>query len=258
MTVSFEPRLTLVGAGPGDPDLITVKALKALQSAQVVLYDALANPELLNHAPQAKHVFVGKRKGFKRYSQEEIHALIIRYAHTHGHVVRLKGGDPFVFGRGQEEREAALEAGIKVDVVPGITSAFGVPASRGISVTTRGLSESVWVITGTTSRRTLSQDVLLAAQSTATVVILMGMHTLPQTVAAFQAAGKGSLPIALIQSGTLPECRSVLGTVDTILELRQRAGIGAPAVIVAGAVAAQLDHQHVQSFIHQFSLSHVS
>ncbi len=184
MKNKIEPQVTLVGAGPGDPDLLTIKGAKALAEANVVLYDALANEELLSYAPKkALKIFVGKRKGCHAYTQEEINQLIVDNALTYGNVVRLKGGDPFIFGRGSEEIEFVESFGIPTFVVPGISSSIAVPASQGISLTKRGVSESFWVITGTTSARKLSADVALAAQSTATVVILMGMSKLEEIVA---------------------------------------------------------------------------
>ena len=135
-------QLTVVGAGPGDVELITLKAIKALQAADVVLYDALVDVALLDYAPNAEHIFVGKRKGCYAYQQEQINDLIVARAKTHGHVVRLKGGDPFVFGRGAEEMEYAASKGIKVAMVPGISSSVAVPASQNIPVTKRGAAES--------------------------------------------------------------------------------------------------------------------
>src|SRR5690606_10611582 len=149
--VSIIPRLTVVGAGPGDPELITLKAIKVLKSARVVLYDALISNELLDYAPEnSEKIFVGKRKGCYAYQQEQINELIVARAKTHGHVVRLKGGDPFVFGRGAEELEYAYNHGLQTQVVPGISSSLAVPAYQGIPLTKRGVSESFWVITGTT------------------------------------------------------------------------------------------------------------
>jgi len=163
-------KLTLVGAGPGDPDLITLKGIKALRQADVVLYDALISKELLDHAPRAEKIYVGKRRGIHRFSQEEINEMIVRKALGYGHVVRLKGGDPFVFGRGSEEIEHAQSFGIPTDVIPGISSSLAVPSSIGIPLTKRGISESFWVITGCNSQRELSRDLELAARSTATLV----------------------------------------------------------------------------------------
>jgi uroporphyrin-III C-methyltransferase len=143
-----EPRITLVGAGPGDADLITIKGIKALKTADVVLYDALVNEELLEFAPQhATKVYVGKRSGDHSFSQDAINKLMIDYALNYGHVVRLKGGDPFVFGRGYEEMDHAASYSIPCAVIPGISSSIGVPGLQHIPVTHRGLSESFWVVT---------------------------------------------------------------------------------------------------------------
>jgi len=132
------PKLTVVGAGPGDPDLITLKAVKALASADVVLYDALINEELLTYAPDAEKIFVGKRKGCYAYRQDQINELIVSRAKSHGHVVRLKGGDPFIFGRGAEEIDYVQQFDIETAMVPGISSSFAVPAYQGIPLTKRG------------------------------------------------------------------------------------------------------------------------
>jgi len=144
-------KLTVVGAGPGDPDLITLKAIKAIKAADVILYDALVNPKLLEYASQeAELIFVGKRKGCYSYQQDQINELIVERAIQRGHVVRLKGGDPFIFGRGAEELAYAKDYAIEVAMVPGISSSVAVPAYHGISLTKRNVSESFWVITGTT------------------------------------------------------------------------------------------------------------
>lgn len=231
------PRLTVVGAGPGDPDLITLKAIKALNSANVVLYDALINNDLLSYAPKnAEFIFVGKRKGCYRYQQEQINELIVSRAKSDGHVVRLKGGDPFIFGRGAEEMEYAAKYEIETDVVPGISSSFAVPAYQNIPLTKRGSSESFWVITGTTKEHKLSLDVSLAAQSTATVVILMGMGKLSEIVKLFQDYGKNELPVAIIQNGTTPQEKIGIGTVDTILNVVAKKELTNPAIIILGEV----------------------
>lgn len=235
------PKLSVVGAGPGDPELITIKAVKALKAAQVVLYDALVNRELLEYAPQAEHVYVGKRKDRHKYSQEQINELIVQYARERGHVVRLKGGDPFIFGRGLEELEYAQGQGLETALVSGITSSIAVPANVGISLTQRGISESIWIITGTTSQRKLSADVQLAAQSTATVVILMGMSKLPEIVQSFSQVGKQDLPVGIIQNGTTTEERCVFGSLRTIEALVAEKRIAAPASIVIGEVVR---HRH--------------
>lgn len=230
------PKLTIVGAGPGDVDLITIKAVKAMQTADVVLYDALVNEELLKYATQAEVVFVGKRFGCHAYSQDQINELIVAMAKTHGHVVRLKGGDPFVFGRGSEEIEYAEQFGLETAIVPGISSALGVPASNGISLTQRAVSESFWVITGTTSDHKLSKDVSLASQSSATVVILMGMHKLNEIVTLYQNNRTDDLPIAIIQNGTTASQKKVSGKISTILELVKEQELASPAIIIIGEV----------------------
>lgn len=230
------PKLTVVGAGPGDPELITVKAIKALQSASVVLYDALIDETLLGYAPLAEHIFVGKRKGCYAYQQEQINELIVQRAHAKGHVVRLKGGDPFVFGRGAEEMEYAAANGLETAFVPGISSALAVPGYQNIPLTKRGSSESFWVITGTTKEHQLSNDVKLAAKSTATVVILMGMSKLTEILSLFKSEGKNETPVAIVQNGTTSEEKMGIGTVETIEKVVEEEQLSNPAIIVIGEV----------------------
>ncbi|MCB0667214.1 MAG: uroporphyrinogen-III C-methyltransferase [Saprospiraceae bacterium] len=231
------PKITLVGAGPGDPDLITVKGLKALQTADVVLYDALANEALLSHAPRhALKVCVGKRAGKHSIRQENIESLMVKLAFEKGHVVRLKGGDPYVFGRGHEELEFIQPYGIQVQVVPGISSAIAVPGSQGIPVTRRDVSESFWVVTATTKSGAFSQDIKLAAASSATVVILMGLKKIGEIVKAYQNIDKGNEPVMVVQNGTLPGERWVISTIDEIEEEIRKTGISTPAIIVVGKV----------------------
>lgn len=213
-----------------------MKAIKALENADVVLYDALVNEELLAYAKKAEIVFVGKRFGCHAYTQDQINELIVSMAKQFGHVVRLKGGDPFIFGRGSEEIEFVKKYGIETAIVPGISSALGVPAANGISLTQRGVSESFWVITGTTSEHKLSKDVTLAAQSTATVVILMGMNKLEEIISIYQTNGKEDLPITIIQNGTKSNQKKVIGTISTIQELVREYQLASPAIIVIGEV----------------------
>lgn len=236
-------KVTLIGAGPGDPELITLKGIRALESADVVLHDALSSTELLEYCkPECVIVNVGKRFAQHSCNQDVINHLIVEYAQQYGHVVRLKGGDPFIFGRGYEEVEYAQRHGIEVHVVPGISSSYAVPALAGIPLTTRGLSESFWVVTGTTKDHKLSNDLALAAQSSATVVVLMGMHKLPEIVETYAQLGKLGLPVAIIQNGTRPDEKIVTGKVGNILQLVQAEGIGSPAIIVLGAVAQLADN----------------
>lgn len=237
-----EPRLTLVGAGPGDPELLTLKAIKSLQQADIVLYDALVSDEILDFIPVGTPALsVGKRAGQHSYKQNDINELIVEFAFLYGHVVRLKGGDPFVFGRGGEEMEFAARHGVATAIIPGISSVVAVPSAVNIPVTTRGLSESFWVITGTNMKGTWSDDLVLAAQSSATIVILMGLQHITEIMNAFRLAGKVNTPVAVIQDGTLPTQRSVVGTVSTIADDVKQQGIAAPAVIVVGDVVRFAD-----------------
>jgi len=229
--------LSLVGAGPGDPELITLKAINTIKKADVILYDALANESLLEYAsPEAIKKFVGKRYGCHALSQQEINHVILEYAFSHGHVVRLKGGDPFVFGRAQEEIDAARNAGIEVEVIPGISSAIAVPASQMIPLTCRGINESFWVTTGTTQAGEISKDIHLAAQSSATVIILMAMSKLEAIMDIFAAHGKNETPVAIIQDGTTDKEKIVIGKVRDIAFKAQYAGLGNPAIIMVGEV----------------------
>ncbi len=247
------PRVTLVGAGPGDPELLTLKAVRALQEANVVLYDALVHPGVLKYAsPKAIKRFVGKRAGLHAYSQEDINEMIVRYALTYGHVVRLKGGDPFVFGRGYEEIVYAESFNIETTVIPGITSATSLPALKKIPLTTRGKNESFWVLTGTTSAKQVSNDIFLAAQTNATAVILMGLKKLAEITELYREAGKANLPVAVIINGSLPNERFIIGTVDSIVEKTNKACLHGPALIVIGeAVRFYLDKKEKAKAIQQ-------
>ncbi len=229
-------RLTLVGAGPGDEELITIKAVKAIQNADVVLYDALVNDALLEYAEGAEKIFVGKRKGCYKYQQTQINELIVQRALLGKHVVRLKGGDPFVFGRGAEEMDYAAAYGIEVAVVPGISSSLSVPANQNIPVTKRGSAESFWVITGTTKDHKLSKDIALAAKSSATVVILMGMSKLKEIVALFELEGRGETPVAIIQDGTTERETIGIATINSIENKVAELALSNPAIIIIGEV----------------------
>lgn len=245
----IKPILSLVGAGPGDPELITLKAIRAIEKADVILYDALANDALLQYArPGAVTRFVGKRYGCHALSQQEINHLIIEYALSHGRVVRLKGGDPFVFGRAQEEIDAARQAGIAVEVIPGISSALAVPASQMIPLTCRGINESFWVTTGTTQSGALSPDLSLAAQSSATVIILMAMSKLEAIMDIFAGCGKSETAAAIIQEGTTATEKMVIGKVKDIAFRAQHAGLSNPAIIIVGDVV-NLHPSFVQAYV---------
>jgi uroporphyrin-III C-methyltransferase len=236
-TFHKQPRLTLVGAGPGDPELITVKAINTLKSADIVLYDALVGEKILELIPaNIPSLPVGKRAGAHSFQQDDINELIVEFAYLYGHVVRLKGGDPFVFGRATEEIEFAAKHGIETTVVPGISSAIAVPAAVGIPLTARGESESFWVVTGTTMKGAVSGDITLAAQSTATVIILMGLNKIEEIMGIFSSHGKSATPVAVIQNGTLPNQQVAVGTVESISGIAREKNIEAPAIIIVGDV----------------------
>lgn len=235
----LEPKITLVGAGPGDADLISIKGAKALAKAEVVLYDALVNEALLEMAPEhAIKIFVGKRAGQHSLKQAEINQLLVDSALRYGYVVRLKGGDPFVFGRGYEEIDFAHSYNITTEVIPGISSSISVPALQGIPLTHRGLSESFWVITGTKANGEISNDLKVAIKTKATVVILMGVNKIKEIVKIYQEEGLGRLPVAIIQNGSTPKEKAAVGVMNTIVEQIEENKIAAPAVIVIGEVVS--------------------
>ena len=246
----MQAKLTLVGAGPGDNELITLKGIKALQNADVVLFDALANNELLAYASKAIKMNVGKRKGQHSYKQYEINELIVAYALEYGHVVRLKGGDPFVFGRGYEELEYAKAFGIETEVIPGVSSSIGVAAAIQIPITHRDIARSFWVVTGHTSDGTLPKDLELAAQSSATVVILMGMSKLQEITAIFTQYGKAEIPIAIIQNGTTGKQKAVFGQVQDIIEKVIESKVENPAVIIIGEVVS-LHPEYLEAYVEE-------
>jgi uroporphyrin-III C-methyltransferase len=249
-----QPKIALVGAGPGDPDLLTIKGQKAIQQADVILYDALVNEIILDLAPTAKKIFVGKRRGVKAFSQDQINRLMVQEAIENGNVVRLKGGDSFVFGRGYEELEFAHLFGIPVEVVPGISSSISVPALAGIPVTHRGVSNGFYVLTAVLSDGSLNPEIKQAAQTNATIVILMGLNKLSEIATIFSDSGKKTESIAVISNGSLPNQQTVIGNIGNIVYRAALEGIPAPAVIVVGEVVKQsevVSSIKVQQFISQ-------
>jgi len=235
-------KVYLVGAGPGDPELITLKGLRCLHMADVVVYDHLVNLSLLDEAPsRAELVFAGKKTGCHAVTQEEIHALLIHRARQGRLVVRLKGGDPFVFGRGGEEALALAQAGIPFEVVPGVSSAIAVPAYAGIPVTHRDHASSVTIVTGhgRYPHGPAGVNWEMLAKVGGTLVILMGVDTLPHVTRQLLEGGlPAGTPAAAIQQGTIPQQRVVTGTLVNIAERARRANIMSPAVTVIGAVVA--------------------
>ncbi len=233
---TIHPKIVLVGAGPGDPELLTVKGLKALKEARVIVYDALVDPRLLQEAPQAQHVFVGKRKGIKALEQHEINALLVQKSLVYGNVVRLKGGDSFVFGRGWEELEYAAQRGVDVEVVPGISSSISVPALAGVPVTHRQLATGFHVLTGTLSDGSFNTDIAQAATLNSTLVVLMGLNQVDKIVAAYKAAGKHDQAIAIISRGSWEEQTKIVGEIHSIEALVSKHKPQAPAIVVIGEV----------------------
>lgn len=228
-------KLTLVGAGPGDPGLITAKGIAAIADAKVILYDALVHPDLLNYASEtALKIFVGKRAGAHKFAQDAINKMIVEYALSKGDVVRLKGGDPFIFGRGKEEIEYAESFGIETAVVLGVSS-INLPGYYGIPLTRRGVNESFWVMTAVKSDGTLSTDLNLAAQSTATVVLFMGLKRINEIAEVYKSYSRGNLPAAIISKGSWEDGRMTLATVDTMAAKAVAEKIPAPAIIIIGA-----------------------
>ncbi len=233
-------KVILVGAGPGDFDLITVKGLKAIENADVVLYDALVSEDLLSHVkPSTKCIYVGKRFNSHAFSQEEINRMLVDYAYEYDTVVRLKGGDPFVFGRGVEEVLFLESKGIEVEVIPGVSSALAVPTSQGIPLTKRNISESFWVITGTTSNGDISKDIALAAQSTATLVILMGVRNFSLIMNEIKKHRHKYTPFAIIQNGTLPNENILIDTIANYKNSIDGIDYTSPGIIVIGDVVAE-------------------
>ena len=232
-------KVFLIGAGPGDPDLLTIKGLKVLKRANVIIYDALIDPVLLNYAPSsAERIFVGQPRHQERMLQEGINRLMIVKARQCGIVVRLKGGDPFIFGRGGEEAIALQEAGIDWEVIPGITAGSAVPAYSGIPLTHRGVSSSVAFVTGHECEgKSGAVDWHRLATATDTLVIFMGSKNLQRLVKALLAAGRPpSTPVAIIESGTCPNQTAHVTTLDAIVALRTSVAIKSPALIVIGEV----------------------
>lgn len=233
-------KVYLVGAGPGDPGLMTLKGKGLLECADVVVYDALVSPAIMMMInPQAEKIHAGKRRGRHSLLQDEITQLLIDKAQDHAIVVRLKGGDPFVFGRGGEEMEDLINAGVAVEVVPGITSGIAAPAYAGIPLTHRDYSSSVTFVTGHESAGKYRPQVNWSslAHASETIVIYMGIHNLAHIVEQLHAAGLSlETPIALIRWGTRPEQEELIGILATIVSQMEAADFGAPAIAIIGNV----------------------
>lgn len=232
-----EKKLYVLGAGPGDPELITLKGYHLLNRAKVILYDNLANRDLLKYAPEdAELVYVGKHPYGEYTPQERIHELILEKAQQYGEVVRMKGGDPFIFGRGYEEVIFAARHGISAEYIPGITS-MQAAGFAGVPLTHRTLSEGIWVITGTKKDGRLSKDLRLAMKSNATVVIYMGMKKVEEIAGTYVDEGKGDVPAIIIQHASLPKERSAKGLVRNLPLMASEHMLTHPAIIIIGEVA---------------------
>ncbi|HAN74137.1 MAG TPA: uroporphyrinogen-III C-methyltransferase [Planktothrix sp. UBA8407] len=233
-------KVYLVGAGPGDPGLLTVKGKTLLELADLVIYDALVSDQILDLInPNAEKINAGKRRGRHSLLQEETTKLLIEKAQIHAVVVRLKGGDPFIFGRGGEEMQDLIQAGIAVEVVPGITSGIAAPAYAGIPLTHRDHSSSVTFVTGheTVGKYRPQVNWEAIAKGSETIVIYMGVHNLPYIIQQLTQAGHSlETPIALIRWGTRPEQEELIATLETIVQKVEETGFEAPAIAVIGSV----------------------
>lgn len=232
-------KVYLVGAGPGDPDLLTLKGKRCLENAEVILYDHLVNEALLSYAaPGAELIYSGKEAGNHCIPQREIEGLMIRGAREGKVVVRLKGGDPFIFGRGGEEAEALKRAGIPFEMVPGVSSAIAAPAYAGIPLTHRGYASSMAIVTGHRAcggKGDVKWEKL--AQAVDTLVILMGLGNLRENMKRLMEGGcDPERPVALVRWGTRPFQQTLVGTVGTIADLAKKSSFQLPAVIVVGEV----------------------
>jgi uroporphyrin-III C-methyltransferase len=233
-------KVYLVGAGPGDPGLLTLKAKHLLGYADVVIYDALVSPPILAAInPNAERINAGKRRSRHSKLQTETTQLLIEKARSHAVIVRLKGGDPFVFGRGGEEMEDLVKAGISVEVVPGVTSGIAAPAYAGIPLTHRDYSSSVTFVTGheATGKYRPQVNWKAIAQGSETIVIYMGVHNLANIVPKLQTGGlSGDTPVALVRWGTRTEQEELIGTLATIVQQVEAKQFEAPAIAVIGNV----------------------
>ena len=235
MSRKIAGKVFIVGAGPGDPNLLTLKGERCIAAADVIVYDRLIDPVLLRYAADsAEQIYVGKEAAKACRSQREIEAILIHRARQGKTVVRLKGGDPFVFGRGGEETQALRRAGVSYEIVPGVSSAIAAPAYAGIPLTHRGAASSVAIVTGHDPQRIKWRALLSGAD---TVVILMGLRTLRKIMNCILSAGSDpKTPVALIQSGTRISQRKIEGNISTIADLAARCGFRKPAIIVIGEV----------------------
>lgn len=229
----------LAGAGPGDPGCLTLDVLAALAEADAVVYDALVSPSLLEVAADAELFYVGKRGGKPSMRQDDITSLLVRLAREGRKVLRLKGGDPYIFGRGGEEALTLAREGIPFRILPGITAALGAMAGAGIPATMRGINKAVILATGHSADAEDDLDWAALARTGQPIVVYMGLANLPRIVGALADGGlPGATPTAIIMAGTTPEEKIVVATLDTIATEAAAAGIEAPALIIVGGIVS--------------------
>jgi len=240
MAIEKNGKVYLVGAGPGDPGLLTLKAKECISQADVVVYDYLANETFLDYADdKTELIYAGKKGSCHTLNQKEINSLLVKKAKEGLTVVRLKGGDPFIFGRGGEEVQDLVKAGISFEVVPGVTSAIAVPAYAGIPLTHRDYNSAVTFVTGHEDPSKKESDIAwdALAMSRGTLVFLMGVGNLPRIVENLMEHGRSpETPVAIIQNGTVPEQKTIIGKLQDITEQAQREGVKPPAIIVVGDI----------------------
>lgn len=229
------PYVYIVGAGLGAPDLISLRGLNAIKDADVILYDALVNKQLLKHAKRASVIkFVGKRSQDHSYSQDQINQLIIEHAYNYGKVVRLKGGDPFIFGRGKEEVDYIESFNISYEIIPGISSSTGAASLSSLPLTKRGINESFWVITAVNRNNQLSKDIELASKSSSTIVLLMGSKKIKEIQEIFIDSGKLNTPVAFIENASMPNHKTIISNVREMFSSSIENNIKSPVIIVIG------------------------
>jgi uroporphyrin-III C-methyltransferase/precorrin-2 dehydrogenase/sirohydrochlorin ferrochelatase len=240
--------VALVGAGPGDPELLTLKAVRLIEAADAIVHDRLVSPSILGLAPRALKFYVGKARDRHAVPQHEINALLVRLAGEGLRVVRLKGGDPFIFGRGGEELEALVASGIPCEVVPGISAANGIAASAGIPLTHRDHAQTCVFVTGHLKDGTMELDWDALARPRQTLVVYMGLSALPMLCAELVRHGlAAATPAALVENGTTPRQRVVAGTLSTLPERAMAAGVASPTLIIVGDVVAI--HERLRAYV---------
>ena len=251
-------RLIIAGAGPGDPELISVKALKEIRKADVILYDALINNELLNFAKQGCHkIFVGKRANKHLIKQNEINKLCVKYANNFKNVLRLKGGDPFIFGRGFEELEYAKLNGIDVEIIPGISSATALAGLNGIPLTCRDVNHGFSVVTAVDKFGELTDELINSAKSELTTVILMGFSRLREISVLYENLGNGNVPAILISNGSLENEKKYISTIGQLYNETLGKKIETPAIIIVGKVVT-LYKSLTNELQNEYTISNIS